>query len=66
MVQWLGLHTLTAEGPGLIPSHRTKIPTSHVAWPEKGKGWHQEGQKEHRGVKRALIHVFVLGLVRSL
>ena len=26
MVQWLGLHALTAEGPGSIPGRGTKIP----------------------------------------
>ena len=26
MVQWLGLRALTAQGPGLIPGQRTKIP----------------------------------------
>ena len=26
MVQWLGLHALTAKGPGLIPGQGTKIP----------------------------------------
>jgi len=25
-VQWLGLHAFTAEGPDLIPGHRTKNP----------------------------------------
>ena len=48
MVQWLGRHTLTAKGPGSIPSLGTKIPTSHMAWPKKSKGYHQEGEKEQR------------------
>ena len=26
VVQWLGLHALTAEGPGSIPGRGTKIP----------------------------------------
>ena len=26
MVQWLGLHAFTAEGPGSIPSWGTKVP----------------------------------------
>ena len=26
MVQWLGLHAFTAEGPGSIPGGGTKIP----------------------------------------
>jgi len=26
VIQWLGLHALTAEGPGLIPGLGTKIP----------------------------------------
>ena len=26
MVQWLGLHAFTAEGPGSIPGQGTKIP----------------------------------------
>ena len=29
-IQWLGLHTFTAVGPGLIPGRGTKIP--HAAW----------------------------------
>ena len=29
-IQWLGLHTLTAEGPGSIPGRGTKIP--QAAW----------------------------------
>ena len=39
-VQWLGLRTLTAEGPGLIAGRGTKIPqavTSRVARPKKKK-----------------------------
>ena len=31
MVQWLGLHSLTARGPGLIPGHGTKIPHHSIA-----------------------------------
>ena len=31
-VQWLGLCTFTAEGPGSIPGWETKIP--HSAWPK--------------------------------
>ena len=30
MVQWLGLHTFTAEGPRLIPGQGTKMP--QVTW----------------------------------
>ena len=26
MIQWLGLHASTSEGPGSIPGHGTKIP----------------------------------------
>ena len=33
VVQWLGLHTFTAEGMGSIPGWRTKIPHGHAAWP---------------------------------
>ena len=35
VVQWLGLGTFTAEGPGLITGQGTKIQTRHVAWPKK-------------------------------
>ena len=31
IVQWLGLHSLTARGPGLIPGHGTKIPHHSIA-----------------------------------
>ena len=36
-VQWLGLHTLTAEGPGSIPGWGTRIPhpTSCASWSPK-------------------------------
>ena len=41
VVQWLGLHTFTAEGPGLIPSRGTKIPQAtrygHTTTPTKKK-----------------------------
>ena len=30
VVQWLRIHTSTAEGSGLIPGQETKIP--HVVW----------------------------------
>ena len=36
-VQWLGLRTLTAKGPGLIPGRGTNIPTSHSVRPKKKK-----------------------------
>ena len=37
-VRWLGLHTLTAEGPGLIPGWGTKIPqAAHGAAKKKLK-----------------------------
>ena len=35
MVQWLGCHALTAEGPGSIPSQGTKIP--QAMWQKKKK-----------------------------
>ena len=34
-VQWLGLHTSTAGGPGWMPDRGTKTPTSLVVWPNK-------------------------------
>lgn len=35
VLQWLGFHTFTVEGPGLIADHYN--PTSHAAWPGKKK-----------------------------
>lgn len=36
-VQWLRLHTVTAEGTGSIPGQRTKIPKPHgTAKPKMG------------------------------
>ena len=35
MVQWLGLHTSTAGGTGLIPGRGTKIP--HAEWHSQNK-----------------------------
>ena len=37
MVQWLGLHTLIAEGPGSIPGQGTKIPQSNSSSKKKKK-----------------------------
>ena len=37
VVQWLGLHTLTAEGPGLTPSQGTKIPQAVQCGQKKKK-----------------------------
>ena len=38
MVQWLGCHALTAEGPGSIPGRGTKIPQA---------AWHGQKTKQH-------------------
>lgn len=35
VLKWLGFHTFTVEGPGLIADHYN--PTSHAAWPGKKK-----------------------------
>ena len=37
VVQWLGLHTFTAKGPGLIPGQETKIHKSHSTAKKKKK-----------------------------
>ena len=43
-VQWLGLHALTAEGPGSIPGRGTKIPQAV---------WHgQKKQKNNNNKKK--------------
>ena len=34
LVRWLGLHSVTAEGAGLIPVPGIKVPESHKAWPK--------------------------------
>ena len=43
-VQWLGLCTLTAEGPGSIPVWETKIP--QASWPKEKK---RETEREKEG-----------------
>ena len=35
VVQWLGLHAFTAEGPGSIPGWGTKIPQAMRRGPKK-------------------------------
>ena len=35
VVQWLGLHALTAEGPGVQSLLGELNPTSHEAWQKK-------------------------------
>ena len=37
VVQWLGLHAFTAEGPGSIPSQGTKIPQARQHGQKKKK-----------------------------
>ena len=37
VVQWLGLHALTAEGPGSIPGQGTKIPQATGCGEKKKK-----------------------------
>ena len=37
VVQWLGLHTFTAKGPGSIPGQETKIHTLHSTAEKKRK-----------------------------
>ena len=38
MVQWVGLHTFMAEGPGSIPGRGTKIPQATCGMAKKKKG----------------------------
>ena len=47
MIQWLGLHTFTAEGPVLIPDQRTKIPQAAQHGQKKKK-------EEFGGVRQIL------------
>ena len=45
-VQWLGVGTFTAEGPGSIPGQGTKIP-QQATW--CGKKERKEGRKKEEG-----------------
>ena len=49
VVQWLRLHTATAEGIGSIPGQVTKIPMCHVVWPKKEK---EKSQVRREGESR--------------
>ena len=46
-VQWLGLHAVTAKGPGSIPGQGTKIP--HATWC---------GQKKNRLRKKKELYSY--------
>ena len=49
MVQWSGLHTFTANGIGLIPGQRTKIPQARRKEKKEGRKEREE-RKEKKGV----------------
>ena len=56
MVQWLGLHALTAEDPGSIPGQGTKIPKAVKLKEKKDRATETvkiESQKENQTEKRA-------------
>ena len=45
VVQWLGLHTSTAGGPGSIPGRETKIPKAVWRSQKKKKSWKIQKEK---------------------
>ena len=51
MVQWLGLHTFTAEGVGLIPGWGTKIPQAV----QPGKKKKKRASAGQRGGSAAML-----------
>ena len=53
-VQWLGLDALTAEGPGLIPGWRTKIPQAVRHGQKKKKV--RKKRNQHRDKNPKLDH----------